>query len=190
MAKNFSYKIIETKPLQEGIEFLLRIPEKKYIGGKGNKFNRKVALATLAKTNTKCVCCGVEGTKFCLGQDRAGGLHWDLYTEDHIALSIDHIEPKANGGTNMVDNLQLMCLECNNLKMHFPERIEGYSKLLSLLKDSGLEVSVTIKKVPFLRIGYWKRIPNEILSQVSDFFKEESIEDEDCGWLYTYYFKH
>jgi 5-methylcytosine-specific restriction endonuclease McrA len=54
---------------------------------------------------------------------------WDLYTEDDIALSIDHITPKAKGGTNHLENLQLMCLECNNLKMHVPERIEGYSKL-------------------------------------------------------------
>jgi hypothetical protein len=59
-----------------------------------------------------------------------------------------------------------------------------------LLKGTGLEVLVTIKKVPFLRVGYWNQIPNEIFSQVSDFFNEERIEDEDCGSLFTYYFKH
>jgi hypothetical protein len=41
MAKNFSYKIVNTKPLQEGIEFILSISEKKFIGGKGKKLNQK-----------------------------------------------------------------------------------------------------------------------------------------------------
>jgi hypothetical protein len=184
MAKNFSYKIIDTKPLKEGIEFILNIPNNK------NRFNRKKAIAILANQNTTCVCCGVIGSKFCLGEDNSGGKHWDLYTDDDIALTIDHILPKARGGTNHISNLQIMCLECNNLKLHHPERIEGYKKLLDLMKDSGLEVLVTLKKVPYLRIGYWKQLSSDVFSQVQDYFHEEKIEDEDCGWLYTYYFKH
>jgi HNH endonuclease len=184
MAKHFNYKIIDSKPLKEGAEFILSLPVKK------TGFNRKVALATLSLETTKCACCDVVGTKFCLGQDNAGGKHWDLYSDEGFALTIDHILPKANGGTNHISNLQIMCLECNNLKMHHPERIEGYKKLLELLKGTDLKVLITLTKVPFLRVGYWKQLSGEILSQIDMYFREESIFDEDCGWLYTYYFKH
>lgn len=184
MAKNFSYKILETKPLTEGADFILSLRSK----NKG--FSRKRALATLSKTNTTCVCCGVVGTKFCLGEDKSGGKHWDLYTEDNIALSLDHILPKAKGGTNHISNLQIMCLECNNLKMHFPERIEGYKKLLDLLKGKSIQIELKLSKRPYLRFDYWKQLSGEIFWQVKEYFDEESIWDEDCGWLYTYYFKH
>jgi len=183
MKKNFGYKIVDTKPLQEGISFILNLPKKKY------KFDRKHALASLAQTNTKCVCCGVEGTKFCLGEDKAKQLHWDFYANDGIALTIDHILPKAKGGTNDFENLQLMCLECNNLKMHIPERIVGYKKLLELLNGKS-EVKVTLKKTPFIRIDYWKKLSDEIFFEIQDFFHEEELFDEDCGFQYVYYFKH
>jgi hypothetical protein len=181
--KTFEYTIIDTKPLQEGISFLLNLPYKKY------KFDRKKSLALLAQINTKCVCCGVEGTKFCLGKDKANQLHWDLYTDDGIGLTIDHIIPKKDGGKNLLENLQLMCLECNNLKMHIPERIIGYKKLLELLDDE-TEISLTIKKTPFIRIDYWKKLSDEIFFEIKDFFTEEKIWDEDCGFQYVYYFKH
>jgi hypothetical protein len=44
-------------------------------------------------------------------------------------------------------------------------------------------------KTPFLRIGYWKQLDGAIFSQIEDYFHEVSLFDEDCGWLYSYYFK-
>jgi len=184
MKKNFGYTIMTTLPLKEGIKFL-KASKKRPTG-----YSRTKSIAALADFNSACVCCGVIGNKFCLGKDNAGGLHWDLYTDDDIALSVDHILPKALGGTNHITNLQIMCTTCNSLKMHFPERTEGYKLLLDLLKDSGSTVELTMKAVPFLRVDYWKRLKGEIYSQVENYFREESIFDEDCGWLYTYYFKH
>lgn len=179
--KNFGYKIIETLPLNEGIEFIKTIPPKK-------SFSRKHVIAELASINPACVCCGVIGTKFCLGIHSDGGKHWDLYTDDDFALSVDHIIPRSKGGRDHISNTQIMCTECNNLKSNIPERIIGYKILI----DAGVPLSLITHRVhvPFLRIGYWKKLSNELLSKVQDYFTEESIYDEDTGWLYTYYFKH
>lgn len=184
MSKHFTYTILDSKPLNEGAQFILNLPAKR------KSFDRKKALATLALQDSKCACCGIVGTKFCLGQDKAGGKHWDLYSVEDFAFTIDHILPKAEGGTNHISNLQIMCLECNNLKLHYPERIVGYMKLLSLLKDTDSKVTVKLQKIPYLRINYWKRLSTEVYSQIEEFFTEESLFDEDCGWLYSYSFIH
>lgn len=47
-----------------------------------------------------CVCCG-----FFPHTERDSGL-----------LEIDHIVPFARGGTNAIDNLQVLCERCNNMK--------------------------------------------------------------------------
>ena len=43
-------------------------------------------------------------------------LHWDIYTDDLILMTIDHIIPKSKGGLNCMDNYQIMCSPCNNKK--------------------------------------------------------------------------
>ena len=177
--KNFGYQIVDTKSLQEGIEFLLSLPQKR-------PFSRKHVLAELSKTNTKCVCCGVEGTKFMLGRhDSDNSFHWDLYTDDDIALSLDHIIPRANGGKDHISNIQIMCVRCNWFKANKPWRLEVFKKLL----DAGLDIKLVIQSKPYIRIGYWNRMPGELWSELSQFLDEEAIKDEDCGWQYTYYYK-
>ena len=39
---------------------------------------------------------------------------------------------------------------------------------------------------PYIRIGYWKRIPNDILNRFKN-LQEDELFDEDCGHLYSYY---
>lgn len=179
--KNFGYKIIESLPLKEGIAHVLSLPKRKPYS-----FSRKHIMAELASINPECVCCGIVATKFCLGISNDGGGHWDLYTEDDIALSLDHIKPKSKGGRNCLENSQIMCTTCNSLKSNKPERIIAYKILL----DAGVEdITITVRNNPFLRVGYWKRLSNEVLCLIDEYFTEEAIWDEDCGWLYTYYFK-
>jgi len=183
--KNFGYTIVKTLSIPDGVEFIRALPQK-HSSKKG--FSRKHAIAELAAINPACVCCGLVGSKLCLGKDGAGGVHWDLYTDDDIALSVDHIVPKALGGKNHMENFQIMCSQCNTLKQHFPKRTDGYKKLLDLLKGE-FEVQIKMGKTPFLRIGYWKQLDGAIFSQIEDYFHEVSLFDEDCGWLYSYYFK-
>lgn len=46
-----------------------------------------------AKHNNACACCG-------------------LVTH----LTVDHVKPLAQGGTNTIDNVQPLCIRCNSLK--------------------------------------------------------------------------
>lgn len=50
------------------------------------------------------------------GVDNGRGEHWDLYTDDLIPLTVDHIIPKSLGGANDMSNYQPMCFPCNNKK--------------------------------------------------------------------------
>lgn len=77
---------------------------------------------------TKCVCCGREGTHFRLdvgeGADpvNTNRRHFNLYAEDGTLITKDHIVPKSFGGEDNVDNLQVMCKTCNELKSNTPEQ--------------------------------------------------------------------
>ena len=178
---NFGYTIVETLPILEGINHILNLP----IAKRNKNFSRKHVLAELAKTNTDCVCCKSKGVKFCLGRDKAGGLHWDLYTKDDIALSIDHIIPKSEKGLNHISNTQIMCIKCNSLKENIPERLIP----LKYLIDAGLKVESFHSKNSYLRIGYWRQIPFDLFQEVSNYLIEEEFLDDDCGALYCYYYK-
>lgn len=174
--KNFGYQIVETKSLQEGIDFLLSFPLKK-------KFSRKHVLAELSKINTKCICCGAEGTKFMLGRHTDNSLHWDLYTDDDIALSLDHILPRANGGKDHISNIQIMCVRCNWFKSNKPWRLEVFKKLL----DTGLDIKLVTHSRPHISICDGNRMTQELWAELSIYLDEEAIEEVDCK--FTYYFK-
>ncbi|MCY4101205.1 MAG: HNH endonuclease, partial [Rhodobacteraceae bacterium] len=48
-------------------------------------------------------------------------------------LEIDHIQPQSKGGTDHLDNLQLLCGSCNRIKGN---RSQEY--LMSVLKDKDI----------------------------------------------------
>ena len=173
--KNFNYEILESMPLLEGIDYILSLPRKKY-------FSRKHVLAELSAINPKCACCGVEGTKFMLGKQPDNSLHWDLYTDDDIAFSLDHIIPRANGGIDHIDNIQLLCIRCNSFKSDKPYKLEVFKKLL----NAGLEVQIVSHNS--INIDQWDRMPSNLLIELSQYL-EESVKTQDGVQLYSYSFK-
>jgi hypothetical protein len=67
-----------------------------------------------------CVSCGCHGSYFALEMDNSGNISIDLYGIDtngvERLMTIDHITPKSRGGSNSLDNLQPMCVRCNQKK--------------------------------------------------------------------------
>lgn len=53
-----------------------------------------------------------------------------------LDYEIDHIIPRAKGGKDIQDNLQLLCPRCNNIKRHYS--MEYLNKKVSLLQQNNL----------------------------------------------------
>lgn len=66
---------------------------------------------------TTCVTCNCEGTHFRIERHRPiGKYHLNLYTDNGILMTKDHIIPKSKGGEDTMTNYQPMCTICNSLK--------------------------------------------------------------------------
>ena len=70
-------------------------------------------LRVFAQKGCVCVTCGRVGTKLLETEGQKGDIHIDLYTEDLILMTIDHVTPKVKGGSDDMDNLEPMCSLCN-----------------------------------------------------------------------------
>lgn len=75
-------------------------------------------LAVFAEHGTQCVCCSENGTRLVRSMDMGGGIHVDLYSDDWVLMTVDHIVAKANGGGEELSNKQPMCTYCNSMKGH------------------------------------------------------------------------
>lgn len=62
--------------------------------------------------------CKNVGTRLIYSTANNGAHNWDLFTDDLVLMTIDHIVAKKNGGGNELENLQPMCSHCNTLKGH------------------------------------------------------------------------
>lgn len=86
---------------------------KKYQVKVGGKFKFKLFI----KGELSCKLCGRIGTHFRIEQDHGHGRpHLDLFSEDEIPLTVDHIKPIAKGGEDHIDNMQILCEICNAKK--------------------------------------------------------------------------
>jgi hypothetical protein len=74
---------------------------------------------TFATTGLACVSCGIKAEYFEVN-DNTSGAHINLYgitkKGDPVLMTKDHIRPKYHGGKDSLDNMQTMCLPCNNAK--------------------------------------------------------------------------
>lgn len=64
---------------------------------------------------TDCVTCGRKGSYWRL-ESSGGGAHFNLYCEDGMMMTKDHIIAKSKGGPDHIDNYQPMCSRCNHKK--------------------------------------------------------------------------
>lgn len=71
----------------------------------------------------ECVCCCLKGSLLAIEKCRGNPknlYHLNLYAIDEdgkeVMMTQDHIIPKSMTGSNHIDNLQTMCINCNNLK--------------------------------------------------------------------------
>lgn len=92
------------------------VREKSLEGLEGFKDHRR--LKVFYHKGTKCVHpdCVCTGTRLIAGRDIRGNIHWDVYTNDFVMLTVDHIVPRAKGGGEELENKQPMCRYHNERK--------------------------------------------------------------------------
>ena len=119
-------RLIKLAPIdlivQELVRFDLQQIENPEISGmeyqQGTLFGYEVREYLLNKWDRKCAYCGV----------------------DNVPLQIEHIHPKAKGGTNRISNLCLACEKCNvkkgtqNIEQFLAKKPEVLKRILSQAK--------------------------------------------------------
>ena len=70
---------------------------------------------------TKCVSCSRIGTKLLTVKlkfkNGTTAKHIDIFTDDDVMITVDHIIPLSKGGAREdLDNMQVMCQFCNSKK--------------------------------------------------------------------------
>ena len=113
-----------------------------------------VFVSNYEKNNGKCKCdiCGIEAKYFALEKspDNTSNIyHFNLYTvhpktKQELYFNIDHIKPRAKGGANTLDNMQLTCETCNSKKgdkfskwNHLKSKVVEKIKTIFSLKKKG-----------------------------------------------------
>ncbi len=67
--------------------------------------------------NFDCTFCDRKGAYFLLESHLPDqNPHLNLYSEDNVLMTKDHILPRSRGGKNYMRNYQTLCYECNQEK--------------------------------------------------------------------------
>ncbi|MEM8719360.1 MAG: HNH endonuclease [Cyanobacteria bacterium P01_G01_bin.39] len=99
--------------------FIEQVNEKKQVSNPKKKRVKKVSVANNISTNKK----NQKTSRYISKSTRVSVLHRDKYkcvfcgrSSQQIELQIDHIIPFSRGGSNQIDNLQTLCVDCNQGK--------------------------------------------------------------------------
>lgn len=82
-------------------------------------YKRSLRYKTFIEKGYECVCCGRVGTYYALECDTRSNkkrAHFNLYSSDDVLMTKDYIFPKSKGGKDAIENMQTMCIICNNEK--------------------------------------------------------------------------
>jgi len=104
-----------------------------------------------------CVKCGKVGTHFKLERKGCERYHFNLYSDDGILFTKDHIIPKSRGGRESLANFQTMCYKCNNNKSNSYTKEEakmGEIKKGWKIKSEGDTKTLTPEKLQRKRINF------------------------------------
>lgn len=143
------YKILEKISIETAIE---RIKSKQITSKR---------FSTVLKLGECCKGCGVKRSYVAQGRDNGGSLHWDLYAENGVMLTIDHILPKSRGGKDHFDNYQLMCTTCNR----------GKDNVLD--KSQVKELVAEISNQGYIMTEYFEKLIKESIKEI--FYRKESF---------------
>jgi 5-methylcytosine-specific restriction endonuclease McrA len=92
----------------------------------------------LFRKNPSCVACGLTGEKFILETQDDHSAHLNFYAKEDgrlVLMTKDHIQAKAYGGPDSLDNYQTCCDTCNQLKASYPISYDNLRKLRNMLKN-------------------------------------------------------
>ena len=80
-------------------------------------FNRHRRLQVFAYKGRNCVVCGREGVLLLKTYNKKNRqTHVDLYTDDFVLMTVDHIIPRSISHDESLNNKQTMCDPCNAKK--------------------------------------------------------------------------
>ena len=119
---------------------------KKNIKVKTSSQKNNVFIHNYKKNGNMCKCeiCGLQAHYFTLeksGDNVRNTYHFNLYTilpdtNLETYFNIDHIKPRAKGGANTLDNMQLTCEKCNSDKADtFNKWLEFKNKIFNKISN-------------------------------------------------------
>lgn len=99
--------------------FIEQVNESKQVSNLKKKRVKKAAVVNNIDANKK----PKKNSRYISKSTRIAVLHRDKYkcvfcgrSSQQIELQIDHIIPFSQGGSNQIDNLQTLCIDCNQGK--------------------------------------------------------------------------
>lgn len=147
----------------------------------------------------KCNCCGLYGTKMFLAtfqEKNNSGYCFKFFAENKspndresylTLMTMDHIVAKKDGGTDDLNNLQCLCINCNQLKNIFEpvplNKIKSclFSAYRSYRSTISIQKTIKKNKQDYLLVEKLERLVENItlnLSKIEDTEKQKVIHQK------------
>lgn len=83
-----------------------------------NVYTLSLRYKTFMEKGHVCKRCMRKGSYYALETSNPASkrAHFNLYADDGMLMTKDHIFPKSKGGIDSIDNMETLCQECNSKK--------------------------------------------------------------------------